>query len=167
MKVIIYQNATLPKNLLVFWLQFGKQILAQQVPGWSKYYLDYKGLKKIISSLGSDRPAAEVAALAIGPRQENELTMAVPSSSVAPLTPSSFQSPSEIPADQAVSLFTVRGQDDDRGPDFQAHKTAFFFKLERELEKVAYMRVFPAVNMLARLIGYLDQRLLSSKGSRA
>jgi CDK inhibitor PHO81 len=29
------------------------------------------------------------------------------------------------------------GQDDDRGPDFQAHKAAFFFKLERELEKVS------------------------------
>jgi CDK inhibitor PHO81 len=31
---------------------------------------------------------------------------------------------------------STSGQDDDRGPDFQAHKAAFFFKLERELEKV-------------------------------
>lgn len=33
-------------------------------------------------------------------------------------------------------VLTTMGQDDDRGPDFQAHKAAFFFKLERELEKV-------------------------------
>jgi CDK inhibitor PHO81 len=31
----------------------------------------------------------------------------------------------------------VSGYDEDRGPDFQAHKAAFFFKLERELEKVS------------------------------
>ena len=31
---------------------------------------------------------------------------------------------------------STSGQDDERGPDFQAHKAAFFFKLERELEKV-------------------------------
>lgn len=35
-------------------------------------------------------------------------------------------------------VLTTMGQDDDRGPDFQAHKAAFFFKLERELEKVRF-----------------------------
>jgi len=34
---------------------------------------------------------------------------------------------------------SASGQDDDRGPDFQAHKAAFFFKLERELEKVCIL----------------------------
>ena len=27
--------------------QFGKQILSQQISGWSAYYLDYKFLKKV------------------------------------------------------------------------------------------------------------------------
>ncbi|KAJ2920725.1 hypothetical protein H1R20_g16369, partial [Candolleomyces eurysporus] len=46
--------------------QFGKRIQAQQIPGWSTYYLDYKFLKKIISSLAANRPASEAAALALG-----------------------------------------------------------------------------------------------------
>jgi CDK inhibitor PHO81 len=33
-------------------------------------------------------------------------------------------------------ILSALQQDDDRGSDFQAHKAAFFFKLERELEKV-------------------------------
>ncbi|KAJ2933452.1 hypothetical protein H1R20_g3630, partial [Candolleomyces eurysporus] len=45
---------------------FGKRIQAQQIPGWSTYYLDYKFLKKIISSLAANRPASEAAALALG-----------------------------------------------------------------------------------------------------
>ena len=36
---------------------------------------------------------------------------------------------------------SATGQDDDRGLDFQAHKAAFFFKLERELEKVCMASV--------------------------
>jgi len=93
--------------------QFGKQIQAQQVPGWSSYYLDYKFLKKIISSLAANRPASEAAALASGIR------------------PSDFlNSPRRPP------IFTASDHDDDRGSDFHAHKAAFFFKLERELEKV-------------------------------
>ncbi|KAF8761619.1 cyclin-dependent protein kinase inhibitor [Rhizoctonia solani] len=35
--------------------QFGKQIQSQQIPGWGAYYLDYKALKKIISSLASSQ----------------------------------------------------------------------------------------------------------------
>ncbi len=27
--------------------QFGKQLAAQQIPAWSVYYVDYKGLKKV------------------------------------------------------------------------------------------------------------------------
>jgi CDK inhibitor PHO81 len=55
----------------------------------------------------------------------------------------SLQTPS-LAADQSKfaeepeqpPIFSASGQDEDRGPDFQAHKAAFFFKLERELEKV-------------------------------
>ncbi|QRV91468.1 cyclin-dependent kinase inhibitor [Ceratobasidium sp. AG-Ba] len=40
-------------------MKFGKQIQSQQIPGWGPYYLDYKALKKIISSLAaSQAPAA-------------------------------------------------------------------------------------------------------------
>ncbi|KAI0375722.1 hypothetical protein BV20DRAFT_976261 [Pilatotrama ljubarskyi] len=91
-------------------MQFGKQIQAEQVPGWSAYYLDYKALKKIISSLAANRPPSDAAALA--------------PQSAAP-------TPTEEPP-----LYASLSQDDDRGPSFQAHKAAFFFKLERELEKV-------------------------------
>ena len=28
-------------------IQFGKQLAAQQIPAWSVYYVDYKGLKKV------------------------------------------------------------------------------------------------------------------------
>jgi CDK inhibitor PHO81 len=34
-----------------------------------------------------------------------------------------------------LPILSSLGQDHDRGADFQAHKAAFFFKLERELEK--------------------------------
>jgi CDK inhibitor PHO81 len=117
-------------------LQFGKQIQASQIPGWSQNYLDYKFLKKIISSLAANRPASEAAALALGVLPADIL---IESSS----TPNEAQ---EIGSANVASILedvpgqppiqSASGQDDDRGPDFQAHKAAFFFKLERELEKV-------------------------------
>lgn len=122
-------------NWLVI-LQFGKQIQAEQVPGWSSYYLDYKFLKKIISSLAAKRPASEAAALALGIRPADILN---PSGSTPAITVSPQDIPTTIstPSDpeQPPILSSLR-QDGDRGVDFQAHKAAFFFKLERELEKV-------------------------------
>lgn len=114
--------------------------------------MDYKGLKKIISLLGSDRPASKVAALAIGHRQQSASAVP-PAASVAPLSPSSFQLQPDSPlqADQTLSLLSSTGQDDDRGPDFQAHKTAFFFKLERDLEKVVYMHTCTGSKFIIRL----------------
>ncbi|KAF9008793.1 cyclin-dependent protein kinase inhibitor [Cyathus striatus] len=105
---------------------FGKQIQAQQVPGWSAYYLDYKFLKKIISSLAANRPASEAAALALNVRP--------PDTSPAPQQP---ESPGAIlrNAIGQPPIFPSSADDNGRGPNFQAHKAAFFFKLERELEK--------------------------------
>lgn len=37
-------------------------------------------------------------------------------------------------------MLPVSGCDEDSGTGFQAHKTAFFFKLERELEKVDHLQ---------------------------
>lgn len=101
-------------------LQFGKQILAQQIPGWSQYYLDYKGLKKIVSSLVSGRSGA-------------------PSLGVVEHEPATTSQALELEDGQALALLSASGRDEDRGPLFHAHKAAFFFKLERELEKVLCM----------------------------
>ena len=99
--------------------------------------MDYKSLKKIVSSLASGRPGAEAAALAIGGRQPDEQAVTVLSASTEPPTSADrFNVDSELQNDQALALLSASGRDEDRGPDFQAHKTAFFFKLERELEKV-------------------------------
>ena len=107
------------------------------MPGWSPYYLDYKFLKKIISSLAAKRPASEAAALALGIRPADILNPSgSPPITVSPTAqdiPTTTSPPSD--PEQPPILSSLR-QDDDRGVDFQAHKAAFFFKLERELEKV-------------------------------
>lgn len=108
------------------------------MPGWSQYYLDYKFLKKIISSLAANRPASEAAALALGVRPSDILNAPKSSSSNEPQDRQS-EDITSILGDglNQPPLQSTSGQDDDRGPDFQAHKAAFFFKLERELEKVS------------------------------
>ena len=108
------------------------------MPGWSPYYLDYKFLKKIVSSLAAKRPGAEAAALALGMR---------PADILSPMpTEDDAQPPLDDSHDmhEATTMFTdpdippiaaaIHGED--TSLDFQAHKAAFFFKLERELEKV-------------------------------
>jgi len=85
-------------------------------------------LKKIVSSLTARRPASEAAALALGVLPGDLLTQPPPAE--AHLLQNSPAAPHEPP------FLSTSGQDDDRGPDFQYHKAAFFFKLERELEKV-------------------------------
>jgi CDK inhibitor PHO81 len=108
-------------------VQFGKEILSNQVPGWSQYYLDYKALKKIVSALGSAKPP--------------------PDSPDNPLRPGDVLGSPAVPKlpNQSLSsdnkaLFGIPSiaHEDDRGPTFQAYKAAFFFKLERELEKVKF-----------------------------
>ncbi|KAF8639626.1 hypothetical protein AX17_000891 [Amanita inopinata Kibby_2008] len=137
-------------------MKFGKQIQAQQVPGWSPYYLDYKFLKKIISSLAANRPASEAAALASGIRPSDILNQ--PSTNVL-FTPdtrspalASNQSPGRPP------IFTASDYDKDRGPDFRAHKAAFFFKLERELEKVNNFYLQQEAELKMRLETLLSKR---------
>jgi hypothetical protein len=127
------------------------------VPGWSAYYLDYKFLKKIISSLTAHRPASEAAALALGLRPADILDSSSPSaSSVLRVQPSSVLDEPVLPP-----LFSGSVQDE-RGPDFRAHKAAFFFKLERELEKVCSLVHFRPLFIFAHPP---DQRILLTKGS--
>ncbi|KAJ7122752.1 cyclin-dependent protein kinase inhibitor [Mycena epipterygia] len=127
--------------------QFGKHIQAQQVPGWSAYYLDYKFLKKIISSLTAHRPASEAAALALGLRPADILS------------PSVLRDQPSIVVDEhgAPPLFSSSGQDE-RGPDFRAHKAAFFFKLERELEKINEFYLQKEAELKLRLETLLSKR---------
>ncbi|CAA7260261.1 unnamed protein product [Cyclocybe aegerita] len=120
-------------------MKFGKQIQAQQVPGWSNYYLDYKFLKKIISSLAANRPASEAAALALGTTRR--------SPAVSPAG-----SPGQPP------FFSASGHDLDRGPDFRAHKAAFFFKLERELEKINAFYLQKEAELTLRMETLLSKR---------
>ncbi|KAI0301875.1 hypothetical protein B0F90DRAFT_1667714 [Multifurca ochricompacta] len=134
---------------LTLFMKFGKQLQAEVIPGWSEYYLDYKFLKKIVSSLIAKRPASEAAALALGIRPGHS-TSSTPVSGVhtAVEIASRINEPSLIPS----------GQDDDRGPDFQAHKAAFFFKLERELEKnyVEWKAVEEGFHLLERDLSKLQ-----------
>ncbi|TFK29233.1 SPX-domain-containing protein [Coprinopsis marcescibilis] len=117
-------------------MKFGKRIQAQQIPGWSAYYLDYKFLKKIISSLAANRPASEAAALALGVHS----------------TIQSPTSPGQPP------FFPASDYDAGRGPDFQAHKAAFFFKLERELEKINAFYLQKEAELKLRMETLLSKR---------
>ncbi|KAJ7068001.1 hypothetical protein C8F01DRAFT_585539 [Mycena amicta] len=120
-------------------MKFGKHIQAQQVPGWSAYYLDYKFLKKIISSLTHHRPASEAAALALGLRPSDLLDSSP--------RPSSLTEPPLLPD---------TSQDD--SSDSRAHKAAFFFKLERELEKINEFYLQKEAELKLRLETLLSKR---------
>ncbi|KAF8529169.1 cyclin-dependent protein kinase inhibitor [Hysterangium stoloniferum] len=123
---------------------FGKQILAEQIPGWSQYYLDYKFLKKIVSSLSKSRPAPEAAALAIGIRPGDLLG------------PTSSRSLTE--EQTSVIVPASSNNDDERSPNFQAYKAAFFFKLERELEKINAFYLQKEAELKLRLETLLSKR---------
>ncbi|TFK43263.1 SPX domain-containing protein [Crucibulum laeve] len=136
-------------------MKFGKQIQGQQVPGWSAYYLDYKFLKKIISSLAANRPASEAAALALGVRPSDPI-----SATSQPLhSPLGSRSPASILNDSPGQppIFSS-GNDIGRGPDFQAHKAAFFFKLERELEKINAFYLQKEAELKLRMETLLSKR---------
>ncbi|CAE6456539.1 unnamed protein product [Rhizoctonia solani] len=112
--------------------QFGKQIQSQQIPGWGAYYLDYKALKKIISSLASSQISSHNAV-----RPTDLLNLANRTVQIENAPP--VEAASELPKEfSTTALSLYPGQEHDppgAGSVFQAHKAAFFFKLERELEK--------------------------------
>ncbi|KAJ6567179.1 cyclin-dependent protein kinase inhibitor [Mycena vulgaris] len=126
------------------------RLLTQLATRWSAYYLDYKFLKKIISSLTAHRPASEAAALALGLRPADILDSAAPSAQL-------YQSPIVLDDPSVPPLFSGSGQDE-RGPDFRAHKAAFFFKLERELEKINEFYLQKEAELKLRLETLLSKR---------
>ncbi|KAG2071970.1 hypothetical protein BDR04DRAFT_1097647 [Suillus decipiens] len=147
-------------------MKFGKQIQAEQVPGWSAYYLDYKFLKKIISSLTANRPASEAAALALGvrpvdilkPVSQNHSTPAIRVPASAQPDTSNTVEPITQDEPEEPPILSALQQDDDRGSDFQAHKAAFFFKLERELEKINTFYLQKEAELKLRLETLLSKR---------
>ena len=108
------------------------------MPGWSPYYLDYKFLKKIVSSLAAKRPGVEAAALALGMRPADILSPEPSDSDVqTPLASHhNIWESSMMITDPDLPPISAAIHGEDTSLDFQAHKAAFFFKLERELEKV-------------------------------
>ncbi|KAI9255498.1 hypothetical protein BY458DRAFT_520184 [Sporodiniella umbellata] len=98
-------------------MKFGKQIQSQQFTEWSPYYLDYKGLKKFISSL-LNAPSDSLKALGLPPVDDEE----------------------------------------DRAKLLQSQKAAFFFKLERELEKINSFYLQKENELKVRLRTLVDKK---------
>ncbi|SNX83846.1 probable PHO81 - cyclin-dependent kinase inhibitor [Melanopsichium pennsylvanicum] len=115
-------------------MKFGKYILSQQISGWGAYYLDYKFLKKIINSLEKGR-LADAALFATGVRPEYS---ANGQSTVSP---------------QPQILPNIEGSD-----ELQIHKAAFFFKLERELEKINNFYLQKEAELKSRLQTLIDKK---------
>ena len=115
-------------------MKFGKYILSQQISGWGAYYLDYKFLKKIINSLEKGR-LADAALFATGVRPEYS---ANGQSAVSP---------------QPQILPHIEGSD-----ELQIHKAAFFFKLERELEKINNFYLQKEAELKSRLQTLIDKK---------
>ncbi|PLW47696.1 hypothetical protein PCANC_04828 [Puccinia coronata f. sp. avenae] len=127
-------------------MKFGKQLQAQQIPTWVAYYLDYKGLKKIINSLAKGRPA-DAALLAAG------ISPAIAASNSPNLR---HQSES----DQQLQLLSEPYNHQTASPEnnLKLHKAAFFFKLERELEKINEFYLQKESDLKVRLRTLIDKR---------
>ncbi|MBW0495776.1 hypothetical protein O181_035491 [Austropuccinia psidii MF-1] len=131
-------------------MKFGKQIQAQQIPCWASYYLDYKGLKKIINSLAKGRPAdAALLAAGISPG------LLPPASPISQSLPSDLNLPPHA-LSRPSTASTVQRQTPELG--LKSHKAAFFFKLERELEKINAFYLQKESEFKVRLRTLIDKR---------
>jgi len=127
-------------------MKFGKQLQAQQIPTWTAYYLDYKGLKKIINSLAKGRPAdAALLAAGISPL-------------IAPSDPTNLHH--QLESDQPLQLLPESYIDQRASPEnnLKLHKAAFFFKLERELDKINEFYLQKESDLKVRLRTLIDKR---------
>ncbi|EPQ30369.1 uncharacterized protein PFL1_01895 [Pseudozyma flocculosa PF-1] len=118
-------------------MKFGKHILSQQISGWGAFYLDYKFLKKIINSLEKGR-LADAALFATGVRPDYGAN----------------GERADSPA-QPQLLPKIEGSD-----ELQIHKAAFFFKLERELEKINTFYLQKEAELKSRLKTLIDKKRL-------
>lgn len=117
--------------------QFGKKIQAEQIPGWSEYYLDYKGLKKIVGSLRNTTGSSPGS---IAPEGVRPSDLFIPGSSTPRGQPllweTSGPARAATPLPHTPAFAASSTGDEDRGQEFQMVKASFFFKLQRELDKV-------------------------------
>lgn len=119
--------------------QFGKRILSERIPGWYEYYLDYKALKKIVSSLDAKPTGGNRLSMKPSDMLEQTMPNRVDPAVTQPQPPLWETGTSSADAVSPLSPAIVAGSalDLDRGSDFQTKKATFFFKLQRELDKVA------------------------------
>eukprot|EP00842_Homolaphlyctis_polyrhiza_P003288 jgi/Hompol1/3960/HPOL_003414-RA len=124
-------------------MKFGKFIQGVAAEWATPHYINYKALKKIIGSVDDDPPFAALHAQP--PAQLSSATGATTATATATASGSTESSP------QLLSL-----------------KTAFFFKLERELEKVNAFYIQKEAEFKIRLRSLLDKkRILSSSPTKA
>ncbi|KAK5827879.1 hypothetical protein F5H01DRAFT_272383, partial [Linnemannia elongata] len=123
---------------------FGKQIQFQQIPEWQSHYMSYKGLKKIINSLIQEKAQISVTIAASPPPLGSE------------------PEPESQEAEAAASLLP----EDENSTFLQSQKAAFFFKLERELEKVNSFYLQKESELKVRLRSLIDKEkvILSRQG---
>lgn len=130
--------------------KFGKKLLAEQIPGWSDFYLDYKTLKKIIGSVpdasltstsgrGTFSTGEGAAHRSDTPNNPPGAPSSVASSSTRPQPPlwDSGIPPLGSFLTATPTIATSSALDEDRGQEFQLIKASFFFRLQRELDKVS------------------------------
>lgn len=147
-------------------MKFGKHILSQQISGWGSYYLDYKSLKKIINSLEKGR-LTDAALFASGIRPENisnGQSGAAPSITAATAgAAASGGEPASYSGAGTNAQILPRSEKSD---ELQAHKAAFFFKLERELEKINAFYLQKEAELKIRLRTLIDKKniILARRG---
>ncbi|KAF9107115.1 phosphate system positive regulatory protein pho81 [Mortierella sp. GBA35] len=122
-------------------MKFGKQIQFQQIPEWQSHYMSYKGLKKIINSLIQEKAQISVTIAA------------------SPPPPGSTSEPEEL-------VLLPHHREDENSTFLQSQKAAFFFKLERELEKVNSFYLQKESELKVRLRSLIDKEkvILSRQG---
>ncbi|POW09451.1 hypothetical protein PSTT_06793 [Puccinia striiformis] len=179
-------------------MKFGKQLQAQQVPTWTAYYLDYKGLKKVrLTDLRSafsfphpipffshpPHPSLPLSLFLVSTfkivsgwtRLNQDLltdhhslakTTADARLLAAGISPAIVHSSSvtliqsNAVADQQLQLLpeSYNGQTSSPENNLKLHKAAFFFKLERELEKINEFYLQKESDLKVRLRTLIDKR---------
>lgn len=140
-------------------MKFGKRLLSERIPGWFDYYLDYKALKKIVSSVHTaDQSTVDVSTqsqvgLSLKPSDMLQATTGVVQPLWEPSTPLDGMS-----STLSTTLAANTSLDLHRSPDFQMKKAAFFFKLQRELDKINAFYLQKEAELKLRMITLLSKR---------
>ncbi|CAG8568265.1 9275_t:CDS:2 [Ambispora gerdemannii] len=141
-------------------MKFGKQLLNQQITEWASHYINYKAMKKIINSL---KTTAAITTCNISIRNNRNINgnggrngRSMPSSTINAFDARYLSTKSvdvRNDGDNHPSITT-----DDNQTFLQQQKTAFFFKLERELEKVNSFYLQKEAESRVRLRTLIDKK---------